>query len=128
VLIKFKKNCYIIGIWYAERIYLGKVFIYAFKESKNNLWIGKIKYIYKNNSINIHHDEESPHNIFEHHDISQEQMIKICQDRIDELYCTFNHTIDKIMVYGNFAKLLDMSEDFKWLPTLREFTDLKKNH
>lgn len=119
-MIEFKRDAYIVGIWYASRIKLGKVFIYALKGKSTDEWIGHIKYVYHNQHINIYLDHDSHFNIFTHKDISEDIMMKICQDRIDELHCIFNHEVDALLVNGNYEKLEKLKGNKEWLPPMRQ--------
>src|SRR5271169_3328585 len=119
-MIEFKRDAYIVGIWYANRIKFGKVYIYALKGKADNEWIGHIKYIYHNDNINLYLDHDSHFNLFLHKGITEEDMMKICKDRIDELHCIFNHKSDKLIVNGNFEKLEKLRENKGWLPDMRQ--------
>ena len=125
LMIKFKMNHHIAGIWFAERIKLGRVYIYAFKENKGNIWTGRIRYVYYNLAINISHDEDSHHNIFIHENIKEEEIIKICNDKWEEFYCIFNHNKDKLIVKGNLETFIEKSKGIAWMPLIRESTIIK---
>lgn len=126
-MIEFKINAYIVGIWYAERINFGRVFIYAIKGNTENEWIGRIKYEYNNQNININLDPDSHFNTFMHSGITENIMMKICQDRIDELHCTFNHYKDKLLVRGDYEKLEKVKQTKSWFPSIRQETTVKKS-
>jgi hypothetical protein len=119
-MIKFKNGTYIVGIWYAQKFNLGKVYVYAIQGADPNQWIGHIYYIYNNEKININFDNDNPHHKFLHSNISEKTMMKICQDKIDELHCTFNNEKDKLLINDNYAKLENLKKTKPWLPLIRE--------
>lgn len=119
-MIEFKQGAYILGIWYAERKMFGKVYVYALQGKEEGEWDGYIKYLYHNENINIYMDNENPFNKFINHGISEEEMIKVCKDKIEELHCIFCHEIDYVLIKGDFHMLEKLKEKKRWLPPMRE--------
>lgn len=128
-MIEIKKDAYIVGIWFAERKMLGKVFIYALKGDNKNEWVGHIRYRYDNGHINMHMDHSSHHNSFICKDVPESIMIKVCQDRIAELNIIFCHDMDYVMVHGTLDKIKELAKNKDWLPPIYEIIPHKpKRH
>ena len=120
MMIEFKRATYILGMWYAERYKFGKVFIYAIKGKEENHWEGHIRYIYHNNNINMYLEIDNPNNFFFHSGIDENDMIKICNAKIEELHCIFSHEKDMLIVQGDINKLFTIAEKMTWIPPIRE--------
>jgi|SRR5882672_3453154 len=127
-MINIKKDDYILGIWYAERVTLGKVYIWALKGKEENEWVGHLRYRYNNLNLTLSIDDSNPQNTFICHNTTESQMKKTCQDRFDELIILFCHNNDYLMIHGNLRKLEDKGNHKLWLPKLRENSSKKSKH
>lgn len=120
MIIKIKATDYIVGLWMAQQVYLGKVFVYAIKGSKDDEWIKHIKYIYVNDSYNIYmHDNDYKNTLF-HNGISEIDIIKICNEEINELAILFCHNKEKILIGGDLTKYREIAIKNQWMLPIME--------
>lgn len=124
-MIDIKNEDYILGIWYASRLRLGKVYMWALRGTKPDEWIGHLRYRYDNLNLTLSIDDSNPQNIFICSKTSEKNMKKLCQDRFDELTILFCHECDYLIIGGNLNKLHKMGKAKEWLPLIRE-EDYKK--
>lgn len=124
-MIDIKNEDYILGIWYASRIRLGQVYMWALRGKEPNEWVGHLRYRYDNLNLTLSIDDSNPQNTFIRTATSEKDMKKLCQDRYDELTILFCHKSDYLIVGGNLNKLHRMRKDKGWLPLIRD-EDYKK--
>ncbi len=120
MIIKVKNDDYIVGVWMAEQVYLGKVFVYSIKGNKSNEWTKYIKYIYVNQGYNMYMHDNDHQNIFTHKEITEIDVIKICNQKIDELSILFCHNKEKVLIGGNLEKYKKIAIKNKWLLPISE--------
>ena len=73
-----------------------------------------------NNNINMYLEIDNPNNFFFHSGIDENDMIKICNAKIEELHCIFSHEKDMLIVQGDINKLFTIAEKMTWIPPIRE--------
>lgn len=120
MIIKVKSTDYIIGVWMVQQVYLGRVFVYSIKGEKENEWIKNIKYIYVNQNYNMHTHNNDYKNTFTYREISEVDMIKICNDKINELEILFCHNKEKILIGGDITKYRQVALKNQWLLPISE--------
>lgn len=120
MIIKVKSTDYIIGVWMVQQVYLGRVFVYSIKGEKENEWIKNIKYIYVNQNYNMHMHDNDYKNTFTYREISEVDMIKICNDKINELEILFCHNKEKILIGGDITKYKQLALKNQWLLPISE--------
>lgn len=120
MIIKVKSTDYIIGVWMVQQVYLGRVFVYSIKGEKENEWIKNIKYIYVNQNYNMHMHDNDYKNTFTYREISEVDMIKICNDKINELEILFCHNKEKILIGGDITKYRQLALKNQWLLPISE--------
>jgi hypothetical protein len=120
MIIKVKSTDYIIGVWMVQQVYLGRVFVYSIKGEKENEWIKNIKYIYVNQNYNMHMHDNDYKNTFTYREISEVDMIKICNDKINELEILFCHNKEKILIGGDITKYRQVALKNQWLLPISE--------
>lgn len=120
MIIKVKSKDYIVGVWMAQQVYLGKVFVYSIKGEKDNEWIKHIKYIYVNQNYNMHMHDNDYKNISTHRGITKVDIIKICNDTINELAILFCHNKENILIGGDLTKYKEIALKNKWLLPISE--------
>ena len=125
-MIELNNDTHIVGIWYASRINLGKVYLWALRGKEPDKWIGHIRYRYDNLNITLNIDDDNPYNTFLGDNISEDQMIKICKDRFNELKILFIHDSDYFLIGGNFYKLEKLGHNKGWIPLIRIHNIIKK--
>lgn len=120
MIIKVKSTDYIIGVWMVQQVYLGRVFVYSIKGEKENEWIKNIKYIYVNQNYNMHMHDNDYKNTFTYRELSEVDMIKICNDKINELEILFCHNKEKILIGGDITKYRQLALKNQWLLPISE--------
>ena len=120
MIIKVKSTDYIIGVWMVQQVYLGRVFVYSIKGEKEKEWIKNIKYIYVNQNYNMHMHDNDYKNTFTYREISEVDMIKICNDKINELEILFCHNKEKILIGGDITKYRQLALKNQWLLPISE--------
>lgn len=120
MIIKVKSTDYIIGVWMVQQVYLGRVFVYSIKGEKENEWVKNIKYIYVNQNYNMHMHDNDYKNTFTYREISEVDMIKICNDKINELEILFCHNKEKILIGGDITKYKQLALKNQWLLPISE--------
>lgn len=120
MIIKVKSTDYIIGVWMVQQVYLGRVFVYSIKGEKENEWVKNIKYIYVNQNYNMHMHDNDYKNTFTYREISEVDMIKICNDKINELEILFCHNKEKILIGGDITKYKKLALKNQWLLPISE--------
>lgn len=118
MLIQIKKTDYIVGIWMVERNNLGKVFIILTKDIKKDEWILYIRYNYVDQCYNMFWDDNDWRNTTFYKNVSEIDMIKICNDKMNELAILFSHNKNKILIGGDISIYNKVLEKHPWLPTL----------
>lgn len=118
MLIQIKKTDYIIGIWMAEKINLGKVFVFSTRVIDKDEWILYIRYNYVDQNYNIFSDDNDWKNTILYKNISEIDIIKICNNKIDDLSILFNHNKNKILIGGDIYRYNKVLEKNPWLPTI----------
>jgi hypothetical protein len=119
-MIEIKNDDYILGIWYARRLKMGKVYMWALRGKDNHEWTGHLRYRYDNLNLALSVDDTNPQNTFMHSATCENDMKKLCQDRYDELTILFCHESDFLIVGGNLNKLHKIRKDKTWLPLIRD--------
>ena len=117
-MIQVNATDYIVALWMVERVSLGKVFIYAVKGEEENEWTGYIKYIYVNDDFNIYMCDNDYKNTFTHKNISELDIIKICNDRTNEMAMLFCHNREKIIIGGDIDKYNRLALKNPWFPPI----------
>ena len=120
MIIKVKSTDYIIGVWMVQQVYLGRVFVYSIKGEKENEWIKNIKYIYVNQNYNMHMHDNDYKNTFTYREISEVDMIRICNEKINELAILFCHNKEKILIGGDITKYRQLALKNQWLLPISE--------
>lgn len=120
MIIKVKSTDYIIGVWMVQQVYLGKVFVYSIKGEKENEWVKHIKYIYVNQNYNMHMHDNDYKNTFTYKEISEVDMIRICNEKINELAILFCHNKEKILIGGDITKYRQLALKNQWLLPISE--------
>lgn len=120
MIIKVKSTDYIIGVWMVQQVYLGRVFVYSIKGEKENEWIKNIKYIYVNQNYNMHMHDNDYKNTFTYREISEVDMIRICNEKINELAILFCHNKEKILIGGDITKYRQVALKNQWLLPISE--------
>ncbi len=124
MIIKVKNTDYIVGVWMAEQVYLGKVFVYSIKGKSSNEWTKYIKYIYVNHGYNMYMHDNDHQNILTHKKLTEIDIIKICNQKIDELSILFCHNKEKILIGGDLEKYKKIAIKNKWLLPISEIQDV----
>jgi len=83
----------------------GKVFVYCTKGTEKDEWVKYIKYIYINQNYNIHAHDNDYKNIITHQGITEIDLIKICNEKINELSILFCHNQKKTLIGGGYRKI-----------------------
>lgn len=123
MIIKVRSTDYIVGVWMAEQVYLGKVFVYLIKGKKYNEWIKHIKYIYINPNYNMYLHDNDYKNIITHSGMSEIDAIKICNEKINELSILFCHNKEKILIGGDLTKYKTIALKNKWMLPISEIKE-----
>lgn len=118
MLIQIKKTNYIVGVWMVERIYLGKVFIFAVKGKNKDEWILYIRYKYTDPNYNMYSSDNDHKNTVLYNKITEMDIVKICNNKMDELSILFCHNKNKLFIGGDIYKYNEILEKNPWLPTI----------
>ena len=124
MIIKVKSTDYIIGVWMVQQVYLGSVYVYSIRGEKENEWIKYIKYIYVNQNYNMHMHDNDYKNIFTYKGKTEVDMIKICNEKINELAILFCHNKEKILIGGDIKKYREVAIKNKWLLPISEIKEV----
>lgn len=123
MIIKVRSTDYIVGVWMAEQVYLGKVFIYSIKGIENNEWVKHTKYIYINQNYNMHLHDNDYKNIITHKEKTEIDIIKICNEKINELSILFCHNKEKVLIGGDLTKYKTIALKNTWMLPISEIQD-----
>lgn len=128
MVIKLKGTDYIVGVWMAEQVYLGKVFVYSLKGTEDNQWVKYVKYIYVNPRYNMFMHDNDYKNIVTYNGLTETDIIKKCNEKINELSILFWHNKEKVMIGGDLVKYQQLSLKNPWLLPVSEVkeSDVKK--
>lgn len=118
MLIQIKKTDYIVGVWMIERVYLGKAYIFSVKGTKKDEWILYIRYKYNDSLYNMYGDDNDYKNTLSYNNILETDIIKICNNKTDDLSLLFCHNKNKILIMGDIYKYNEILVKNPWLPTL----------
>lgn len=124
-MIEIKENDYIIGVWMVQRHNFGKVYIYCVKGDRDNEFIVYLKYIYDQQRYNVYMCDNDHKNTFTKSNISEIDIIKICNNKCGELAILFCHEKEKILIGGNKDRYLEIMEKTPWLPPIILFPKAK---
>lgn len=118
ILIQIKNTEHIVGIWMCEKIYLGRVYVVSVKDDEPDQWVEYIKYNYDNKNINLYMSDNDYKNIIIHKNINEMDLIKICNNKIDDLSILFSNCENKVLVGGDLLKYNEIMGKNIWMPPL----------
>lgn len=124
-MIEIKEDDFIIGVWMVERHRLGKVYIYFVKGNEPNEYIGYIRYVYEQQRYNIYMCDNDYRNTFTKKNISELDMIRLCNDKASEMHIMFCHGKEKVLISGGIDKYKEIMEKTPWLPPIVLFPQSK---
>jgi hypothetical protein len=118
MLIQIKNTDYIVGVWMVERVYLGKAYILAVKGANKKEWIMYIRYKYNDCIYNMYGDDNDYKNTISYNNITEIDIIKICNNKMDDLSILFCNNKNKVLINGDIYIYNKFLEKNTWLPTL----------
>lgn len=115
-MITLSDSDFIIGVWYAKKIKLGAVWVYAIRPTPSQCKI--YTHFSYDHVITNSSDFADTELLLEN--VSNEKIKKICEDKIQDLMCLFNSFNDHILIMDTLGNINYSKLNKKWLPPIHQ--------